>query len=138
MFRICHSPNFEGALDWMLIIIFLLLAPPGTAPSPPAVIIEPVPVTQAVSNLPSHHRRCHPQKHEASDAQSIQDARVNWRSFPLGAMPLGSIFSEPSWREAQEELAAAPQDLELDADAGSLELMARTGFHPDFMTALYH
>ncbi len=41
-------------------------------------------------------------------------------------------------RKASEELARFCRQLELDADLESLMLMARAGYHPDFVPALHH
>lgn len=41
-------------------------------------------------------------------------------------------------RKASEELAVYCRRLEVDADRESLKLMARAGYHPDFVPALHH
>jgi Zn-dependent protease with chaperone function len=46
-----------------------------------------------------------------------------------------------SWLDARSSsalLAAFNQEMEFEADAQSLQLMARAGFHPDFVPALHH
>lgn len=46
-----------------------------------------------------------------------------------------------TWRDskkASEDLARFCRQMELDADQESLTLMARAGYHPDFVPALYH
>lgn len=64
----------------------------------------------------------------------MADASDDWKSLTPNALS-HSMWLQPT---TQEELAAFSQDLEMDADAAGLKLMARAGFHPDFMTALYH
>jgi Peptidase family M48 len=66
---------------------------------------------------------------------SLRDLRASWSLRDIGAPP-GAVTS--SAQENQADLDALSQDLELDADARSLDLMARAGFHPDFVTALHH
>jgi hypothetical protein len=67
----------------------------------------------------------------------MADARDDWKFLTPNALSL-SIWLQPTAQETQEELAAFSRDLEMDADAAGLKLMAQAGFHPDFMTALYH
>lgn len=72
----------------------------------------------------------------AAFQDSLRDPRRNWGFMQLGAFPVGLTSSTPA--DQERELADFSQDLELEADIGSLGLMARSGFHPDFVTALYH
>jgi Peptidase family M48 len=67
---------------------------------------------------------------------SLKDARPSWSFMQLSGFPAIVASSTPTDRE--RELAYFSQDLELEADVGSFVLMARSGFHPDFVTALYH
>ena len=55
----------------------------------------------------------------------------------LGDPGLPSAAWEDS-RKASEDLASFCRQLELDADLESLMLMARAGYHPDFVPALHH
>jgi len=73
----------------------------------------------------------------AASRRLLLDSGDDWKLFARGALPI-SALPDLSRRNAEEELAAVSQDLELQADAGALQLMARSGFHPDFMVALYH
>jgi Peptidase family M48 len=66
---------------------------------------------------------------------SLRDLRTSWSLLGIGA-PLRAVTS--SAQENQADLDALSQDLELDADARSLDLMVRAGFHPDFVIALHH
>jgi len=68
--------------------------------------------------------------------ESLRDSHESWRFVQLGAFPAELTSSTPA--DQEHELADFSQDLELEADVGSLSLMARSGFHPDFVTALYH
>jgi hypothetical protein len=67
---------------------------------------------------------------------SLRDSHESWGFVQMAAFPAVLTPSTPADRE--RELADFSQDLELEADVGSLGLMARSGFHPDFVTALYH
>lgn len=56
-------------------------------------------------------------------------------------MTLGDPGASGSWRDARgsaDLLARFLQNMELEADAQSLLLMAHAGFHPDFVPALHH
>lgn len=59
-----------------------------------------------------------------------------------GALELGSPgLPAASWtdpRKASEEMAGFCRRLELDADLDGLMMMARAGYHPDFVPALHH
>ncbi len=72
----------------------------------------------------------------AAFQESLKDSRASWGLVRLGAFPPGLTLS--TLADQQRELADFSQDLELEADVGSLGLMARSGFHPDFVTAVYH
>jgi predicted Zn-dependent protease len=67
----------------------------------------------------------------------MADPRDDWKFLTLNSLSL-SMQLQPTAQETQQELAAFSQDLEMHADAAGLQLMVRAGFHPDFMTALYH
>jgi hypothetical protein len=67
---------------------------------------------------------------------SLRDPQGNWGFVQLGAFP--AVFTSSTVEDRERELAGFSQKLELEADVGSLGLMARSGFHPDFVTALYH
>ena len=53
------------------------------------------------------------------------------RAFPV-------VVTSSTETDRERAMADFSQELELEADIGSLDLMARSGFHPDFVTALYH
>jgi Zn-dependent protease with chaperone function len=68
----------------------------------------------------------------------LQKALDNARGAQL---VLGDTASAGSWvdsRESSAWQASCSQTMELEADAQSLFLMARAGFHPDFVPALHH
>jgi Zn-dependent protease with chaperone function len=67
---------------------------------------------------------------------SLKDSHESFGFTRIGVFPSRLTTAAPADRE--RELAAFSQDLELEADLASLGLMARSGFHPDFVTALYH
>jgi hypothetical protein len=67
---------------------------------------------------------------------SLRDSHESWGFVQLGAFP--AVLASSTVEDRERELAGFSQDLELEADVGSLGLMARSGFHPDFVTALYH
>jgi len=68
--------------------------------------------------------------------KSLRDPQRNWGLLHLGVFPAGLDASTSAERET--ELADFSRELELAADSASLGLMARSGFHPDFVIALYH
>ena len=72
----------------------------------------------------------------AAFQESLKDPRRNWSFMQMGAFPV--VLTSSTLADQERELADFSQDLELEADVGSLGLMARSGFHPDFVTALYH
>jgi hypothetical protein len=59
-----------------------------------------------------------------------------------GSVVLGDPgFSSAAWKDstsASEDLARFCRQLELEADLDGLMLMARAGYHPDFVPALHH
>jgi len=72
----------------------------------------------------------------AAFQDSLRDTRTGWSSMQVGAFPL--LVTSLTETDRERAMADFSQELELEADIGSLELMARSGFHPDFMTALHH
>jgi len=59
-----------------------------------------------------------------------------------GVVALGDPgMPAPSWvdsEKASQDLARFCREMELEADRGGLTLMARAGYHPDFVPALHH
>lgn len=72
----------------------------------------------------------------AAFQDSLRDSRTGWSSMQFGAFPVAITSSTETDRE--RAMADFSQELELEADIGSLDLLARSGFHPDFVTALCH
>ena len=73
---------------------------------------------------------------QAAFRESLRDLRLGLGFIQLG----GSLTDLPLSIHADRdhEIADFSQELEVEADVGSLSLMARAGFHPDFVTALCH
>jgi Zn-dependent protease with chaperone function len=67
--------------------------------------------------------------------RSLEEGRAS--QIVLGDVG-GSSGSWVDARDASSLLASFCQTMELEADAESLMLMARAGFHPDFVPALHH
>jgi len=72
----------------------------------------------------------------AAFLSSMKDSAQNTNITKLGFY--ATILSSSSHAAQQTEFAEFSRELELDADVGSLDLMARSGFHPDFVIALFH
>ncbi len=67
--------------------------------------------------------------------KSLQEGGASQVSLGDGGTLSGSWLDA---RGSSMQLAAFSQTLEFEADAESLMLMARAGFHPDFVPALHH
>ncbi len=85
------------------------------------------------------HEMVHVMQHHWSKRvvyqESLKGASSGWGRVEMGAFAAGPRSSEMA---LSEEVMALSRDLEIEADAGSLNLMAQAGFHPDFVMALYH
>lgn len=68
--------------------------------------------------------------------RSLTDTLAS-RFFVGSGAPLPMVTSSTAI-DREQSLSNFSKQLELDADIGSLDLMARSGFHPDFATELYH
>lgn len=67
---------------------------------------------------------------------SVKDSLRSWNQMQLGALPVTLRSTSPS--QQASEFAEFSRELERDADLGSLDILARSGFHPDFVIALFH
>jgi hypothetical protein len=72
----------------------------------------------------------------AAFQESLKNSGASWNFMQFGAFPM--VVTSSTETERGRAIADFSQELELEADIGSLNLMARSGFHPDFVTALYH
>jgi Zn-dependent protease with chaperone function len=67
---------------------------------------------------------------------SLRDSRAGWNFIQFGAFPV--VVTSSTQNDRERAIADFSQQLELEADIESMGLMARSGFHPDFVTALDH
>jgi len=72
----------------------------------------------------------------AAFQNSLKDSARSWNQMQLGALPVTLRCTSPG--QQASEFAEFSRELERDADLGSLDILARSGFHPDFVIALFH
>lgn len=85
------------------------------------------------------HEMAHITQHHWTKLADFQDSLGNPGSSYftlLSGFP--SMVIPSTERDRERQLTAFSRELELQADVAALDLMARTGFHPDFLIALYH
>ena len=87
------------------------------------------------------HEIIHIAQHHWTKRASFQDSlrdsrRAGCNFIQFGAFPV--VLTSSTQNDRERAIADFSQQLELEADIGSMGLMARSGFHPDFVTALDH